>query len=228
MFGWLIVWLGSNMGQAFAWFKDLLFPKFCVNCLEEGVWLCEKCLDVIVKTEKLSSEKQNLAAPHLDGVTALFHYGDKNISKLIGMLKYNSLLELRDDFKKIILVTDFDLPYKDFVLIPVPLHPRRQRERGFNQAEVIAEGFSEKLNFKINNDLHRSTYTNQQAKLSAVDRKVNLNSAFIFESKEGYIPEKVLLVDDVFTTGATMSECAKVLKDKGVKIVWGLALAHGG
>ena len=90
------------MGRALVWLKDLLFPRFCVNCREEGVWLCDKCVEVIVKTEKLSSEKQNLVAPHLDGVTALFHYGDKNISKLIGMLKYNSLVELRKDFKKII------------------------------------------------------------------------------------------------------------------------------
>lgn len=216
------------MERALAWLKDLLFPKFCVNCREEGVWLCEKCVEVIVKTEKLSSEKQNLAVPHLDGVTALFHYGDNNISKLISMLKYNSLVELGADFRRIISANDFDLPYKDFVLIPVPLHGRRLRERGFNQAMVLAEGFAQKLNFKINTDLRRSTYTTQQAKLSAMDRKVNLGNAFIFENKEGFVPEKVLLVDDVFTTGATMSECAKALKDKGVKIVWGLALAHGG
>ncbi len=228
MFGWLIAWCGNNMGRALVWLKDLLFPRFCVNCREEGVWLCDKCVEVIVKTEKLSSEKQNLVAPHLDGVTALFHYGDKNISKLIGMLKYNSLVELRKDFKKIILTTDFELPYKDFVLMAIPLHPRRQRERGFNQAMILAEGFAEKLNFKINTDLHRSTYTTQQAKLSAVDRKVNLSDAFIFGNKEDSVPEKVLLVDDVFTTGATMSECAKALKDRGVKVVWGLALAHGG
>lgn len=216
------------MGRALAWFKDLLFPKFCVNCHEEGVWLCDRCVDVIVKTEKLSSDKQNLAAPHLDGVTALFHYGENNISKLIGMLKYNSLLELQEDFEKIILATIFELAYKDFVLVPVPLHARRQRERGFNQAMVLAEGFAKKLNFKINTDLRRETYTAQQAKLSAVDRKVNLKDAFIFENKGESVPEKVILLDDVFTTGATMSECAKALKDKGVKIVWGLALAHGG
>lgn len=216
------------MEQALAWLKDLFFPKFCVSCQEEGVWLCDKCLGEIVKTEKLSSGKQNLAAPHLDGVTALFYYGDNNISKLIEMLKYNSLLELQEDFEKIILAIDFDLIYKDFVLIPVPLHARRQRERGFNQAMVLAEGFAKKFNFKINTDLHRSNYTAQQAKLSAVDRKNNLKNVFVFDNTEEFVLEKVLLIDDVFTTGTTMSECAKALKDKGVKIVWGLALAHGG
>lgn len=216
------------MKRTLAWFIDLLFPKFCVNCREEGVWLCVQCVEVIVKTEKLPPERQNLAVPHLDGVTALFHYGDNNISKLIGMLKYDSLVELGADFTRIISDVDFDLPYKDFVLMPVPLHVRRLRERGFNQAMVLAEGSAQKLKFKINTDLRRSTYTTQQAKLSATNRKVNLNDAFVFDNKKEFIPEKVLLVDDVFTTGATMSECAKVLKDKGVKIVWGLALAHGG
>lgn len=216
------------MQSGLAWLKDLLFPKFCVGCETEGVWLCRSCLELLVKTEKLSPDKQNLVAPHLDGVTALFHYGDNVISKLIGMLKYDSLLELGSDFKKIIFASEFDLPAKDFILMPVPLHPRRERERGFNQAVILAEGFADKLNFKINSDLRRQTYTAQQAKLSAADRKVNLKDAFVFENNREPTPEKVLLVDDVFTTGATMSECAKVLKDKGVKVVWGLAFAHGG
>jgi ComF family protein len=216
------------MGGVLAWLKDALFPKFCVSCRAEGVWLCEKCREAIVITEKLSTEKQNLTAPHLDGVTALFYYGNNNISKLIGMLKYGSISELGEDIMKIISASNFDLPYNDFVLIPVPLHIRRQRERGFNQAMILANAFAKKLNYKICADLRRLTYTAQQAKLSAADRKVNLNGAFVFENTEAIVPERVLLVDDVFTTGATMSECGKALKNRGVKVVWGLALAHGG
>jgi ComF family protein len=199
--------------------RDLLFPKFCVDCKKEGDWLCENCRPV----KAFFQEGQAIA--NLDGVTNLFTYGENSVSKLIQMFKYNYLLEIADIFEKIISNTEFKNIWQDFVIIPVPLHARRERERGFNQAEVLAKLFAKKLGLNINKNLDRVIYTAQQAKLSQEDRPLNLKDAFIFSDK--VLPEKVLLVDDVYTTGATMQECAKVLKDKGVKIVWGLVLARG-
>ncbi len=201
--------------------KDLLFPKFCAGCRQEGSWLCADCLPEI-NTLKIEN-----AVANLDGVTALFDYGENTMSKLIKMFKYNYLLDVANIFKKIINKANFNNTWQDFVIIPIPLHPRRERERGFNQAEILARLFSKKFGLNINNNLHRVIYTAQQAKLSGEERRKNLKNAFVFSKDEKTVPEKVLLVDDVFTTGATMQECAKVLKNNGVKVVWGLVLARG-
>ncbi len=199
--------------------KDLLFPKFCAGCEKEGDWLCENCLPAA------NLLQENKAVDHLDGITALFDYGENTPSKLIKMFKYNYLTEIGDIFKKIIDETKFNLVWPDFTIVPVPLHARRERERGFNQSNIIANLFAEKLWLPINKNLHRVVYTVQQAKLSGEERRKNLKDAFVWDAKA--IPEKVLLVDDVYTTGATMQECAKVLKNNGVKVVWGLVLARG-
>ncbi len=200
--------------------KDLLFPKFCAGCGQEGSWLCADCLPEIntLKTEK--------AVANLDGITALFDYGENTASKLIKMFKYNYLLEIADIFEKIINATKFNYNWQDFVIMPVPLHARRERERGFNQAEILGKIFSEKFGLSINKNLQRAIYTTQQAKLSREERLLNLENAFIWADKAKIAPEKVLLVDDVFTTGATMQECAKVLKNNGTKVVWSLVLAR--
>ncbi len=201
--------------------KDLLFPKFCVGCEQEGNWLCEKCLPTI------NTSKTDKAVDHLDGVMALFDYGENTMSKLIKIFKYNYLMEIADIFEKIITDTKFNDVWSDFVIIPVPLHARRQRERGFNQAEILAKLFAKKFGLSINKNLHRVIYTAQQAKLSGEERRLNLKNAFVFNKSAQLIPEKVLLVDDVYTTGATMQECARVLKNNGVKVVWSLVLARG-
>ena len=221
---------------------DFLFPKFCAGCEREGSWLCENCLQekVINKTapNPSSAKERNYKPPpsqrrgqgevsSLDGITALFDYGENTPSKLIKMVKYNYLLKIVDIFAKIITDIKFNHTWQDFVIIPVPLHPRRERERGFNQAEILAKIFSEKFGLSINKNLRRVIYTAQQAKLSGEERRNNLKDAFVWDDGVKIAPEKVLLADDVFTTGATMQECAKVLKNNGVKAVWGLVLARG-
>lgn len=214
------------MHGALEWLKDLLFPKFCVDCREEGSWLCDKCLQIILESKELSQEN-NKAVSSLDRVTALFNYGENTISKLIQMFKYNYLTELEEVFRKIISTNNFNLIEKDFVVIPVPLHVRRERERGFNQSEVLAKLFAQRFGLELNKNLRRVVYTKQQAKLSGEARRNNLKDVFVFNGADKQIPEKVLLVDDVYTTGATMEECAKALKSQGVKVVWGLVMARG-
>ena len=201
--------------------RDLLFPKFCAGCGQEGVWLCEGCLPVA------GLPYEDKTVPNLDSVTALFTYGENILSKLIKMFKYNYLLDIEDIFIKIVSETRFGNSWQDFVIVPVPLHARRQRERGFNQAEVLAKLFSEKFSLPINKNLQRVIYTTQQAKLSGEARRINLKNAFVFNKGVDLPPKKVLLVDDVYTTGATMQECAKVLRSSGVEVVCGLVLARG-
>lgn len=232
--GWRISWFGSkNMPESAVGAKyspnaffaekvwDFLFPKFCAGCGEEGQWLCERCLPVANFTQE---ERGDF---YLDGIASLFIYEENTISRLIKMFKYDYLMEIAGIFKKIIDNTDLHNIWRDFVIIPAPLHARRERERGFNQSEIIANLFAEKFGLSVNKNLRRVIYTAQQAKLSAEERKLNLENAFVWADQTKLAPKKILIVDDVFTTGATMQECAKVLKNSGAKIVWGLVLASG-
>ncbi len=157
--------------------------------------------------------------------------------------------------KKINLLKQNSVDLKDFIIVPVPLHKRRFAWRGFNQAELLAKLLSKEFKMKFNNNLiKRKKYTLPQVKLKSKDRNKNIQGAFelvgsialrgaivfkplnkVFTEITNRLhprgveptPENILLIDDVITTGATMNEMAKVLKNNGVKKVLGLAIARG-
>jgi len=107
----------------------------------------------------------------------------------------------------------------------VPLYPRRERERGYNQAKIIGQLLAGKLGCSFApNALQRVRATRQQAALSRSERAENVRGAFISRCLPA---ENIILVDDVFTTGATMNACASALKAAGARRVWGFALAKG-
>lgn len=223
--------------------KDVLFPVFCVECGEEGEWWCGKCRDKIkeigvfrcpvcsVATEKGETCKKCSAVSSLDGVTALFNYVEGNyLSKLIHLFKYQYAHDVNRAWQSIIqerLGDDF-IPLASITIIPVPLYSRRERERGFNQANIIAQILHDKYAVALLDaiNLARSRYTLQQAKLNREERLKNLDNAFVWRGN-AKAPINALLVDDVFTTGSTMQECAKILKQNGTEKVWGFALARG-
>jgi ComF family protein len=109
------------------------------------------------------------------------------------------------------------------VIIPVPLHWWRKMKRGFNQAEIIAKPIAESLNLSLKTDLiERSAYSLPQTLVGDTSRRTNVKGAFRVNSKLDL--DSVLLVDDVWTSGATMKECCRTLKSAGVKRVWGITL----
>jgi competence protein ComFC len=119
---------------------------------------------------------------------------------------------------------------KEFIgcdlVIPVPLHRARKRERGFNQSEILAEGISKSLNITFSrNILRRTKNTKDQTHLNAQQRQENVRNAFKVALQETVIGKNVILVDDVMTTGATLNECARVLLDAGAKRVLAATLA---
>lgn len=110
-------------------------------------------------------------------------------------------------------------------LIPVPLHPARKRERGYNQSEVMGEVISKDLNISfLKNGLKRIKNTKDQTKLNDEQRRKNVKDAFKISDSEIIKDKKIILVDDVITTGATLFECAKVLKNNGAKKIVGATL----
>ena len=116
----------------------------------------------------------------------------------------------------------------DFV-VPVPLHTKRLRHRGFNQALLLAYTMSEVHHIPLSYDnLFRTRPTRPQVELSGVERVKNVAGAFCLKRPQEVTGKRVLLVDDVFTTGATMNECASVLKASGAASVIALTLARAG
>ena len=119
---------------------------------------------------------------------------------------------------------DEELPVD--LVIPVPLHPDRLKERGFNQAELLVEEF-ETLNIPILKDnLIRVKYNSQQSILSKAERIINLSGSFVIQDKKPIKNKNILVVDDIFTTGSTLNEVAKTLIEAGASKVFCLTLCH--
>ena len=227
--------------------KNILFPVYCVECQREGEWWCQKCQKKIPElgiflcpicsapTTRGICCTKCAPASFLYSVSSLLSYQERGASgKLIKDFKFHLAKDIESAFANLIVNNKEiwrDVFPSEVTIIPVPLHPRRERERGYNQAKILAREFCKVLqDLGVAGEyqekyLLRQRYTFPQSQLSAEARRENVKEAFVWEDKNK-IPEKVILVDDVFTTGATMQECAKVLCTAGVKEVWGWTLAR--
>lgn len=226
---------------------DFLFPKRCVGCGRVGQYFCEACkrtIKLIKSNEPICPVCEKLAidgATHpgcqsryaLDGLTSFFHY-DGIIKKAVKTIKYRYIFDLANEFVNLIPNSILSpltfLPSGDqAILIPIPLHPDRYRFRGFNQAEVLGKIIANKLNLPVKTDLiKRIKKTVPQVEMR--DRKKRLaNMKDVFSINPNLEISKslsVLLLDDVFTTGATMRSAANILKRAGVSRVWAVTMAR--
>jgi ComF family protein len=147
------------------------------------------------------------------------------LRKAINLLKYYSIKRLEHPLSDVLL--HVKLPEVDGV-VPVPLYRKRLRQRGFNQSALLAKHAAGNLGVPLVTDcLMKTRDTVQQVGLDAVERKKNIRNAFAVQNREPVYGKKILLVDDVITTGATVRECSKVLKKAGAHDVYVLALAQG-
>jgi len=149
---------------------------------------------------------------------------------IVHELKYKSGFYVLEDVKAMIAQTPYYKNYfKDAILVPVPLHPTKERERGFNQSRVIAEALHAATGAKDLQDLLlRTVYTQTQTRLSRAARHQNVKNAFALASNAVVIPDQTyILVDDVFTTGSTLNACAAVLREAGVTQLKVATLGHG-
>ncbi|OGG24123.1 hypothetical protein A3A79_02920 [Candidatus Gottesmanbacteria bacterium RIFCSPLOWO2_01_FULL_43_11b] len=195
-------------------FLDILFPKRCLRCGRIGKYFCPSCRTTI------ASINTPMYPIGLNGLTCFFRY-QGIIQKAIKALKYRSISDLASEF--VSLIPQVEIPNVD-VFIPVPLHASRYRQRGFNQAEVLGRLIAEKLHIPIRTDiLRRIKRTTPQVEMKKrKERLKNMEKVFAAT----YSPERVLLFDDVFTTGATIRSAANVLKRAGAKFIWGMTMAR--
>lgn len=207
---------------------DLLFPRYCLSCQREGEWLCEKCLIT------LPVKKRQLFLPVGVGgieVTALFDYDQLLIGKIIAALKYNFAFDLSRTVHR--LVSEVKLTEQigndPAILVPVPLHRRRYLWRGFNQAEIVAQALAAaNSSWSVCPDLlRRIIYHKPQVGQKQKDRVKSVQGAFRInlERLSDNWNKRIILVDDVLTTGSTLSECAEVLKTAGFAEISGFVLA---
>jgi len=213
--------------------KDTLFPIFCVDCGKEGTFCCKDCLGKIKKNELVEIDfrlKKQERAIYLDKLIALFDY-KKNleIQELIHLFKYEYCEELGDLWQDLYgSLLKFDFEYD--LIIPIPLHKKRKRERGFNQSEILANKLLEEFKMRRYKtelnivDLKRIRYTSQQIHLGGKEREKNLKNAFKWVG-DSLLSKSILLIDDVYTTGTTLNESAKILKNRGATRVDCLVIA---
>ena len=173
----------------------------------------------------------------LSGLHFALPYKEKFLTrKLIHQFKYEPYIKDLANILAGLLIEHFIITaknteeiWKHSVLISVPLEKRKLKNRGYNQSEVLARELSKIINVPlISGNLMKIKNTPPQIALSAKEREENVRGAFLVKNPEKVKGKKVFLVDDVYTTGSTMEECAKVIKEAGAKSVWGIAIAREG
>ena len=223
---------------------DVLFPKFCFNCRSVGAYICEPCKRTLIKTSHdicpYCEKESGFGLTHgvcarlygLDGMFNIFYYDDvfQNILKAIKFRRIKGgVPALIDSIPKAFwnkLIATSAIFYHDAEIIAVPLHTKRLRERGFNQSDSFAQACAIMLQKNTTHILKRTRYTRPQSQLSsAAERYLNTHKAFAISQVEK-LPKKVIIVDDVWTTGATIREIAHTLKYAGVERVYAITLAR--
>jgi ComF family protein len=224
---------------------DIFFPPFCLGCQKEGTYLCEDCFSLIEVLERqfcpgcgkisISGRTCRNCQKHtkLNGLFSAVSYQNFLVKKIIRSFKYAPYIKELAGNLSFLIITHFKIldkiPEIDFI-IPVPLSKKKLKKRGFNQAEEISKGVANYLGKPvINNILLKIKETPSQTDLNQLERKENVKGVFSLKlnSLNEIRGKKILLIDDIFTTGSTMEECARILKEIGkVREVWGAVVAR--
>lgn len=206
--------------------RDFVFPPVCVGCekceVEQGL-VCPQCLEAL---DHYGMPALRVESSGLTCVRALGCYGPP-FSTLVHELKYRNRKSLARVLGKSLaglLRNDPSLSRAD-VLVPIPLHPARLRERGYNQSQLLAQQVSARTGIPTQGALRRVRNTRSQVTLDHAARLKNLKGAFALASEAQVTGKTVVLIDDVSTTGATLSVAAEVLKQAGASAVYGLTVA---
>ena len=218
---------------------DLVYPPYCSGCEKPGTrWcgeceasiqhletdICLTCGDLIEPGQALCERCQN-DAPPVEMLRSWGVYKDP-LRKAIHQFKFKNDISLGETFSRYLFIILNQYAWKIEVIVPVPLHAGHGKERGFNQAAMLAFPLALAANVKYRaRALRWSKETNSQVGLTMHERKANVKDAFIADSSiiKG---KNVLIIDDIATTGSTIFECAVACKKAGANLVYGLTLAR--
>ena len=196
---------------------DLLFPPHCVHCERVGSFLCARCLAELTPAS-------GREARGLDGARVRADFAGP-VRSAIHAFKYDRQLRLVGPLGDLLCQALSDTDWAVDLVVPVPLHATRLRERGYNQAALLARQVAQTRGWAFAHDaVRRVRETASQVDLNAQERRANVDGAFVADSS-AVARRHVLVVDDVLTTGATMSACADALRAAGAACVYGAAVA---
>jgi ComF family protein len=210
-------------------FINLFYPLHCLGCNKQldalnEYRLCSQCI---------ASIKPNAMPPFELETSSVMAYSacvyEGTLKELVHSFKYKGKIALVNIFAKFMIDHIKDNPeIKDVdIVTAVPLHKTRLREREFNQSLIIANGIAKKFNLSVKNILEKTIKTDYQNELPRSERLTNLKNAFALCAAADIEEKRILLIDDVITTGATLNECANVLLSGGAKSVTCFTLARG-
>ena len=216
---------------------DLVLPPSCAACGRGGAFLCEPCEASLSRLERpycarcahpgadRLCEACASSPPAFDGIRAVCLF-DGAARKLVHSLKYANFRAVAPDMARLLADLPGPRPVPGEVIVPVPLHPRRERTRGYNQSELLARTVGKRMGLPVRPGIvRRVRNTPPQVSIENYEeRRSNIEGSFACPASLS--GESVLLMDDVVTTGSTMSACAAALKAAGARSVWGLAFAR--
>jgi len=219
---------------------DLLLPPRCLHCESAGSWFCATCVSQIsfiappvcqrcgtpidTKTSTCKQCKNN-PLNSIDGIRVVAYFENNPIRSAIHFLKYKNHKAVASALADLLANAYRQYALDLDVIVPVPLHVSRFKERGYNQSELLVKQLGNLLKLPTNvKTLQRTRKTQSQMELGAEERHKNVASAFGCSDTE-LANKRVLLIDDVCTTGSTLDACAEALKINNAQSVWGLTLA---
>lgn len=215
---------------------DIVFPTKCISCGDTGHDLCIKCLSEAPTPERESAKwifpLFDYRHPPIKKALWLFKYkGKKRLANVFAEIIYDKILE---ELSELSLMENFRNP----ILIPIPLSKKRSKERGYNQAELICKELVKinnlrysvegRKNFSLEeNILIKSKETEHQARIeNRSERLKNIVGSFSIKNGEGVKNRNIILIDDIVTTGATLNEAKKVLRQAGTRKIIAFTVAH--
>ncbi|MFC1561276.1 ComF family protein [Candidatus Latescibacterota bacterium] len=211
--------IGYGLYNVFHSLIDFLFPPECPVCggsFSAKEIICHTCIEAITDCSYQYTPSKRVLTD-IDEISILLPYNPV-CRNLIHALKYHGMHSTGFVLGKLMarkIIKECSLPEKPCI-VPVPLHLTKLSDRGYNQSEHLAEGFSSFTGYEICSDLiTRQKNTNTQTALDHEDRILNVRDAFRYTGERSLSGRPVILIDDVMTTGSTVSECAKALKEGG-------------
>lgn len=216
--------------------SEIVIPKdkkACTSCIEKLPFIteprCKRCSKPVTVQEQEYCYDCIKARHHYESGFAVFLY-QGNIKKSLMDYKFRGLKQYVDFYvEQLIIHLGEKLNHLHFdFMIPVPLHNRKLRMRGFNQSELIAQGLSEYLQIPVRNDiLLRTRFTTPQKTLDPKERLQNMIEAFDIRNSREVNNKKILIVDDIYTTGSTIDACSAILLKAGCAKVYFVTVCIG-
>ena len=235
--------LRNTLTSAAGVLLELLFPPACAGCGRPGAWFCDRCAQLPAPIEPPICPRCGQPQEHdrLCRLCVRIHPNplalaraaalhDGPLRHAIHALKYENTPQLAEPLSRYLMAAwqnaDWD-PWRSRidVVVPVPLHAQRRLQRGYNQAELLAAAFAATARLRVDPTLlERHRDTRPQVGLNAGERAVNVHDSFVAQAP--LTGQVLLLVDDVYTTGATLRACASAALDAGAAAVCGLTVAR--